>query len=104
MTSYSLETWCEVLDKLGFTCQDEFSKAGSDTNLLKYEKYGGTFVITVNIYFNYKSGDISYILIKDESRFEDTVGWHRLFIPQDKFIEKNIQLFRDVQLDCILNK
>jgi len=99
MTCYSLDIWCKVLDKLGFTCQDEFTKTGSDTNLLKYEKYGGTFVITVNIYFNYKSGDISYILIKDDSRFEDT-----LFIPQEKFIEKNIQLFRDVQLDSILNK
>lgn len=99
MISYCLDTWCKVLDKLGFTCQDEFSKTGSDTNLLKYEKYGGTFVITVNIYFNYKTGDITYILIKDDSRFEDT-----LFIPQEKFIERNLQLFRDVQLDCILNK
>ena len=99
MISYSLDTWCKVLDKLGFTNQDEFTKTGSDINLLKYEKYGGTFVITVNIYFNYKSADISYILIKDDSRFEDT-----LFIPQEKFIERNLQLFRDIQLDSILNK
>ena len=103
--NYNIEVWIKVLETLKYKIVDELSKMGSDINIIKanirlektvaYQSY----VQKVDIYFNYKTGEVQSVFIKEHSPFPNHDD---KTIKKEDFINEHLNLFRDHQLSEIL--
>jgi hypothetical protein len=90
-----VDIWIEVLSKLGWSFRDEETGPGN-TNKLIYWKEGQY----LNLYFNYKTSDVSSLNIKRTSYDQSD----KININKDIFYNLHIDLFREVKLSYITNQ
>lgn len=95
-----VDIWIEVLSKLNWSFRDE--ETGPGNNKLIYWKEGQY----LNLYFNYKTSDVSSLNIKRTSY--DPLGARviqdKININKDIFYNLHIDLFREVKLSYITNQ
>lgn len=90
-----VDIWIEVLSKLGWSFRDEETGPGNTNKLIYWEE--GQYL---NLYFNYKTSDVSSLNIKRTSYDQSD----KININKDIFYNLHIDLFREVKLSYITNQ
>ena len=99
---YTIDTWIKVLETLRYKIDDEMSKAGSDINYITRSKQTSpTFKTKIEIYFNYKTSEVTNIFIRENSAFPNIDD---KMITSSDFINEHLQYFRDHQISSIINE
>ena len=103
---YTIDTWIKVLETLRYKIGDEMylwkTKAGSDINHIRCSKQTSpTFKTIIEIYFNYKTSEVTNIFIREKSAFPNIDD--RMFTPSD-FINEHLQYFRDQQINLLIDE
>lgn len=98
--TYNIDTWIKVLETLKYRIGDELSRMGSDINILPANKDVGSYRQKIDIHFNYKTGEVKSILIREHSPFSNLDD--RSIKSVDFFIKENLQLFRNEAIRQIL--
>ncbi len=99
--NYNIEVWIKVLETLKYKIGDELSRMGSDINVLPAYSFNGpgTYKQKIDIHFNYKTGEVQSVFIREHSPFPNHDD---KTIKKDDFINEHLNLFRDHQLEEIL--
>jgi hypothetical protein len=102
MSEYDVNVWINVLETLRYKIGDEMSKSGSDINHITCSKQTSpTFKTIIEIYFNYKTSEISKIFIREHSAFPNHDD---KMVTTSDFVNNHLQYFRDSKINSILNK
>jgi hypothetical protein len=98
---YSIDTWIKVLEELRYKVGDEMSKSGSDINYISFSKQTSTtFKTIIQIFFNYKTSEVTSIYIREHSAFPNIDD---KMISPDDFINEYLQYFRDQQINLLID-
>jgi hypothetical protein len=99
---YSIDTWIKVLETLRYKIGDEMSKAGSDINYITCSKQTSpTFKTKIEIFFNYKTSEVTSIYIREHSAFPNIDD---KMISPDDFINEHLQYFRAQKINLLLDE
>lgn len=97
--TYNIDTWIKVLETLKYRIGDELSRMGSDVNILPANKNVGSYRQKIDIHFNYKTGEVKNVFIREHSPFPNHDDRS---IKSEDFIKENLQLFRNETIRQIL--
>lgn len=97
--TYNIDTWIKVLETLKYRIGDELSRWGSDVNILTANKDVGSYRQKIDIHFNYKTGEVKSVFIREHSPFPNLDDRS---IRSEDFIKENLQLFRNETIRQIL--
>lgn len=97
--TYNIDTWIKVLETLKYRIGDELSRMGSDVNILPANKDIGSYRQKIDIHFNYKTGEVKSVFIREHSPFPNHDDRS---IKSEDFIKENLQLFRNETIRQIL--
>ena len=97
--TYNIDTWIKVLETLKYRIGDELSRMGSDINILPANKDVGTYRQKIDIHFNYKTGEVKSVFIREHSPFPNHDDRS---VKSVDFIKDNLQLFRNETIKQIL--
>lgn len=97
--TYNIDTWIKVLETLKYHIGDELSRMGSDVNILPANKDVGSYRQKIDIHFNYKTGEVKNVFIREHSPFSNLDDRS---IRSEDFIKENLQLFRNETINQIL--
>jgi hypothetical protein len=99
---YSIDTWIKVLETLRYKIGDEMSKSGSDINYISFSKQTSTtFETIIQIFFNYKTSEVTSIYIREHSAFPNIDD---KMISPDDFINEHLQYFRAQKINLLLDE
>lgn len=102
--TYNIDTWIKVLETLKYRIGDELSRWGSDVNILTADKFAnkdvGSYRQKIDIHFNYKTGEVKSVFIREYSPFPNLDDRS---IKSEDFIKENLQLFRNETINQIIN-
>lgn len=98
---YTIDTWIKVLEELRYKIGDEMSKSGSDINYITCSKQTSpTFKTKIEIFFNYKTSEVTNIFIREHSAFPNIDD--KMITPSD-FVNEHLQYFRDQQINLLID-